>query len=259
MKKTPAWLFVAIAIFVLSTTAIGAIDFVHRWHIHGDSFAQAEGTLLTFIAASVSVLVTLAFIYLTRRSVEVAQNAIVLQRQSLSVAENAIELERQKWDSQLRVEPRFWLALSNDSDRSCPVYYGQGPSGAPITDWAPQIMCYVWNPGQQSFRVSSVNLRLKADRKFNNSEIVPDMVVPPHSVSSVEITKKLIALLFKQMMPQPNYRTNAYINPYAVVTAEVVFDSWSNKAEETSSVEASFRVQTDRGLQELTVQHWTGF
>jgi len=246
LTKSPTWLFVAIAAIVLIGMCAGVADFASRWHARGDSFAQAEGMLLAFIAACASVLVTLGFIYLTRRSVEAAQDAI--------------RLEREKWELQLKVEPRMWLSHSGNFTKAVRIDVIRRGNAAnmPQPQTAQQIVCYVWNPSQQSFRVAGCLIWTKGDHSCNVDQPVPNIVVAPHAVGEIDVTSSFLRLLFGVPPPNVAYDWSTVQQPHLDVEIKLKFDFWSSAHGEFYEISDSYRLVTSEGIPGITISRLSG-
>lgn len=156
----------------------GIYDFIHRWRMRGDTFAQAEGGLLTFIAACCSVLITLIYVYYTRRSLEAAEEATALQRE--------------QWEQRISVKPMFWLELEENG-----LFYLGDPEPARQREFinCQQFFITAWNRGEQSILLTEVTVHLHGGRR----SIVPlRSVIEPNAVSAIDVTRAIVNALCVQ-------------------------------------------------------------
>ena len=177
---TPRWLFYLLGCILLAAMAGGIFDFIHRWHSRGDSFAQAEGNLLTFIAAGFFVMVTLIYIAYTRRSLE--------------TAEAAIQLQREQWEHIVKVRPRIRLIEGINGH----LWYIEKSEMSQVEEIGrfPEVGCVVWNYGQQSLlediivsredRVEFVEdscrmIKPNTEETFDISRAIGILLAPPAS------------------------------------------------------------------------------
>jgi hypothetical protein len=267
-RKTSGWIFIAIGLIVLLGMIGGTLYFNWLWRTHDDKSAQTEGVLFTFVLSGVSALITLAFIYLTRRSLEAAQDAIALQHKSLAATERLIDLERdslkamqdgtnlerEKWNLQLRVEPRTWLGLSGDVEKAHTIYYASNQPGHHPSDLVPQVMCYVWNPGQQSLRVDTIRIFRSGDKSIHVNQSIPGLIVGPNSIVSIDVTASLLKVLFRSLTPGLTFHFNTATQPFEMITAAISFDSWLTTTPSLPEVSSFYRVQTDHGMSNISIK-----
>lgn len=175
-SRDPLWLFVSIAVVVLVGVAYAMSDFIYRWHKRGDAFAQAEGSLLVFIAAAISVLVTLAFIYLTRRAVEAAQQAN--------------DEQRKEWEQRVNVTPKFWIPVTQpDLADSKPLQYMSNLR-------YPRISCVIWNYSEQSVLIHWIQITDINSTREQNCIFKPmEQVIQPHQTIETDIEWELFRFL----------------------------------------------------------------
>jgi hypothetical protein len=186
--RTPKWLFYALGSVILCALVIGVFDFIHRWHVRGDAFAQAEGNLLTFIAAGCSVLVTLIYIFYTRRSLE--------------TAEAAIQLQREQWDHIVRVKPQIRLIEGIDGR----LWYVENSEKGQneLIGRFPEITCVIWNHGQQSLFVEEIRV---SREDWDNARILVEdscKMLKPHTEETFDISRAVGELLAPLADPRSN-------------------------------------------------------
>lgn len=186
----------ALVLLLLAGCTLTA-DFLWKWHVRGDSYAVAFGSLLGFFAALITAMVTLTYLHVSRRS--------------LAAAEAAIQLQREQWEARLTVKPRFWLGKQAEAGPA-----GQ-PAGRAVTfrkdiadayhksaghyyetiQW-PQVVLDVWNDGERSMRIASYRLWVRDEAHLQIARPLVGFVVPPNELKTIVVTEELIALTFRQ-------------------------------------------------------------
>jgi hypothetical protein len=188
------FLFALIAL-VLAGCALTA-DFLWTWHIHGDNYAIAFGSLMGFFAALITAAVTLTYLHVSRRS--------------LAAAEAAIQLQREQWEARITVKPRFWLGRQAGNDGEPPgrpVIYRKdvaesyrksaGRHYYETVSW-PQMALDVWNDGERSMRIASFRLWVRDEAHLQIARPLAGFVVPPNELKTIPVTEEVIALAFRQ-------------------------------------------------------------
>jgi hypothetical protein len=230
-QKAPLWLFVTIAVVVMSGMSYGTYDFIHRWHTRGDIFVQAEGSLLTFIAACMSVLVTLAFIYLTRRSVEAAQQAN--------------EEQRKEWEQRVNVSPKFWIGRTASNDWFLPAPPGTNaltPIG-PIDGFS----CVVWNYSDQSVLIEDICAE-PADELIPGQKFIElNCVLKPHSDQAIDITLTVMGLISDTKNLHQNRRVLKQVpNQSSRLKLSLQYTDWQHQS--VRSEPRLFEINFDRSV-----------
>jgi len=191
---------VALGVLCFGWAAL-TIDFLWKWHRHGDAYAQAFGSLLAFFASIITAAVTLTYLHVSRRS--------------LAAAEAAIQLQRDQWESRLTVKPRFWMGVQSDQHhKAMNITYRRDVSDAYHKDagrhfydslpW-PHVAVDVWNDGERSLRIASYRLWIKDEDHLAIERPLAGFVVPPNELRAFPITEDLIALSFRQRTCNERY------------------------------------------------------
>jgi hypothetical protein len=155
--------------------AIAVHFFVTGWRSHSDGYAQAEGSLFTFIAGVLSLCITLVYIHYTRRSLE--------------VAEQAIKLQREQWEQKISVKPICWLELQEQGIFHLGERAGSQPQ--PFLNCA-QFFVTIWNRGEQSILLTQVTAYF-GDMAMPTRSMSPlQAVIAPNSVKPVDVTGSVI-------------------------------------------------------------------
>jgi hypothetical protein len=168
---------VALGVLCFGWAAL-TIDFLWKWHRHGDAYAQAFGSLLAFFASIITAAVTLTYLHVSRRS--------------LAAAEAAIQLQRDQWESRLTVKPRFWMGVQSDQHhKAMNITYRRDVSDAYHKDagrhfydslpW-PHVAVDVWNDGERSLRIASYRLWIKDEDHLSIEKPLAGFVVPPNEL-----------------------------------------------------------------------------
>jgi uncharacterized membrane protein len=190
-----------IALVVLALVCAGlTLLFLREWHLRGDAFALALGSLLSFFASIVTAIVTLTYLHVSRRS--------------LAAAEAATALQREQWEARITVQPRFWMGLrpeTNDRLAAHPLsvtYRHDRPENDDHyydTVYWPQVVVDVWNDGERSFRLAGYRLWIRNEEHLAIERPLSGFVVPPNELRSFPVTEELIALSVRQRQFQQRY------------------------------------------------------
>lgn len=168
--------------------------FLWKWHNHGDTYAEALGTLLNFFGSVITAAVTLVYLHVSRRS--------------LATAEAAIELQREQWEMRMTVKPRFWLVPQPDG-KTISITYRRDEADGYQKDsprrhyhydtmtW-PDYVVDVWNDGERSMRLSSYQVWVKDEENISISGSLVGFVIPPNELRAFPVTREVIALLFRR-------------------------------------------------------------
>jgi len=269
MSIFPKWagFILATAFLVLSALAL---RFFWQWKHHGNEVAAVYGSYLGFVASSLAFIATVFYVVLTlqalkasQASLDAAHDAIELQRHTLSVTQKEIEvqqsalaaaqaanlLEREKWELQLRVEPRIWLEISDPN--GFPMDFS-GEENSIQRHYMSQISLYVWNPGQQSFRVVYVSLQ-EGSAGETIRQIIPELIVPPHEVKNLPLTAQLLKFLFLPRLPGKGFELETLKKPSIPLTVSIHFDSWMALESSPREVRRKYAIETGGGIRKLSV------
>jgi len=235
-KRASVWIFIGIGTTVLFGMFGGVRYFNWLWKTHDDKAAQTEGVLLSFLVSGVSALITLGFIYLTRRSLEAAQDAIGLQQQSLDATERLIELERdslkavkdatslerEKWSKQVSVEPRFWLSPAGKTVHNFPLIGPQHHGPVPYDAYE----LVIWNYSEQSFLVHSAEFVVQFLDGPKIQVVQIGKVVQPHRTLEVNVAANIFALIFKGHTASPyQLRQNLPVGQFTLISS-IRYTDW---------------------------------
>jgi hypothetical protein len=177
--------------------------FLFEWQRGGDLHAQAFGNLLCFFAASITAVVTLVYLHISRRS--------------LATAESAIDLQREQWEMRMTVKPRFWLVPQPENiAKPIQITYrhdvaegyvkGSGNSHHYYSslDW-PVLMLDVWNDGERSMRVSSLKMWVRGESGLSITRPMIGFVVAPNELKHYPVTEEVAALVFRRRTFEPRF------------------------------------------------------
>jgi hypothetical protein len=224
----PAFIISAVVIF----GAVGSIAYFRVWQ-HGDEKAQAFSGLLAFVAAIVSSIVTIFYVYLTNASLRKAQASIDLQQGQLDQMRSSVELQRKEWEQKVRVFPQFWI--TSEGERNWHVRNPSRPSLDGALHFRKGFVVYVWNYSEQSFLIDSIRIQ-RADVVMRESQRTVDeqVVVKPHSVEKLDVSTEIMQLLTQTLDGnKPKSAVTGLISGKAVIFVRLTYNDWSQKHNET--------------------------
>lgn len=173
MPVLPKWPYIAIAFLAGMSAGIALRSFMLL-----DS--NAGTSALSVFASLILVGITYLYVQFTSRYVE--------------TNEQSLKLMREEWESQRAVRPNFWLQRST----SAPVLAFDVPVGGERRSWSfERIGVMVWNFGQQSFKVTGMQVRRtdREEERFRRSFLLPDQVIQPHDSQFIDIAFHLYSTI----------------------------------------------------------------
>ena len=231
-----------IALVLIGIVAVaGWASFLFFWH-NGNEKAEAFSGLLGFLAAILSSIVTVIFIYFTSASLQKAQASINLQREELEQIKSSVDLQRREWEQKVRVSPQFWITTAGTRQwfTEDPQYPG---SNRRVTLRAQgEFTLHIWNHSEQSFLVNGFELeRVDYCGVAQEHSQYLQAVVTPHSVQEVNVSLPIMRLLTRT--PAANAIGGTLNNEpdgNARIGVALIFSDWSQSQVKSETQEFQF-------------------
>lgn len=153
-----------------------AASFFLVWKCFGKGEAQTYGAFLSFAASAITALITLIYVFYTRRSLE--------------TADAAIKLQHQQWEQRVDVVPKFWIPLEQ------PISAKNKSLRFLDNIKYPQFSCVIWNYSEQSMLVRGIQIKDVTNGEQPEARFLPvDEVVKPHETLQKDIEYDLFTFL----------------------------------------------------------------
>jgi len=174
-KISIAWPVVIFVVIVVFLVILG-YSFFSIWTHKGDAGGQAYGAFLAYVATSISVLVTLVYVYLTR--------------EALKTAQQANEEQRREWEQRVNVTLKFWIPITQPSPTDTkPLHL------MPNVRY-PRFSCVIWNYSEQSVLIHWIEITDIHSAVEENCILKPvEQVIQQHQTLEIDIEWELFRFL----------------------------------------------------------------
>lgn len=178
-NKRIKWSVIGLGIVCLMLFGLGCSFFPVWRHKHEDG-AEAYGAFLQFVAASLSTIITLIYVYYTRKA--------------LTEAQRANRRQWKEWQQKVTVKPKFWIAYQGSRNWHLTV-----PGTNRLNDLGVYLgfVCVVWNYSEQSVLIESIRVE-RVDVPIGALDLTAiRKVLKPHTDESFDITGQVMSQLSK--------------------------------------------------------------